>query len=447
MAYKRSRAQSDADIPARHVAGFPTGGLRDPARPAVWEFGAPADGVAWGNHPLLKWPTTFKLEAMNDERRAAPCVSLAVRAWNEEKVIHRTLESLFRQSLFEELSRRGERCEIVCIPNGCTDRTSDIARTFLAEQKKAHPFAGVFDCHVAEIAEAGRNHTWNLYVHELSSRDAEFLFLMDADIWFEQRNTLFQIYDALRKHPEAHIAGGRAIKDIALKKHQSLRDRLSLATSAMNGTSPALITGQLYCIRAAIARRLWLPNDLGAPDDGFIKTVVCTDFFRAESNPARVVIAGNAMHMFEAYTAPREILNNQKRQMIGQTTVHVLVEYLKTLPLADRTNPAATLKHNDTENPDWLKQLLREHLRRARFFWRLFPGALTFRFRRWWKLPGRKRFTHFPAALAGFVVTLLALFRAHRHLRRDQTRYWPKAQRGDPQPLPTHPRGSLPAKG
>jgi hypothetical protein len=36
-----------------------------------------------------------------------PRISIAVRAWNEESVIRRTLESLFEQSLLEELSTRG----------------------------------------------------------------------------------------------------------------------------------------------------------------------------------------------------------------------------------------------------------------------------------------------------------------------------------------------------
>jgi hypothetical protein len=189
------------------------------------------------------------------------------------------------------------------------------------------------------------------------------------------------------------------------------------------------MTGQLYCIRAAVARRLYLPKDLGAPDDGFIKAIVCTNFFRRPLKPARIVTAKDASHIYEAYTSVPELLNNQKRQMIGQTTVHVLVEYLKSLPLEERTNLAATLKRKDETEPDWVKRLLHEHLRRTRFFWRLFPDALTFRFKRWAKMKGRQRLTHLPAAFAGFVVTLIACARAHRHLKRGALHYWPKARR------------------
>lgn len=359
----------------------------------------------------------------------APKVSIAIRAWNEEAVIRRTLENLFRQNIFGELSKRGEYAEVICVPNGCTDCTAEIAQQVFAEQKENHPFAKSFSCRVESIAQAGRNNTWNAYVHEIAHRSAEFLFIMDSDILFNRRETLFNMLSVLLKNSEAQIASDVQIKDIALKKRKSLRDRLSLATTEMTRKIEGQMTGQLYCIRAEIARRIWLPRDLGAPDDGFIKAIVCTNFFTEELNPQRILTAPDASHIFEAYTSPLEILKNQKRQMIGQTTVYLLVDkYLNSLPLEQKTNLATTLQQNDERNPDWLKQLIAEHLR-GRRFWQLFPHALTFRFERWRKLKGLQRVTHFPAACAGFLVTMIACFRAHRHFKRGQMHYWPKASR------------------
>jgi glycosyltransferase involved in cell wall biosynthesis len=365
---------------------------------------------------------------MND-RHSPLKISIAIRAWNEEKVIRRTLESVFAQSIFERLKMRGERCEVVCIPNGCTDRTAQLAEQFFEEQRRAHAFCDAFICRVAEIKEAGRNNTWNAFVHSIADRDADFLFIMDSDILFNQRETLFNMYSALLENGEAMIASDRQIKDIAFKEKKSLLDRVSLSTSDMTRTIEGQITGQLYCIRTDTARRLYLPKDLGAPDDGFIKAVVCSDFFTRELNPRRIVVAENASHIFEAYTSPREILNNQKRQMIGQATVHVLVETLRKLPLEKRTNLAATLKQMEEADPDWLKKAIHDHLRQTRFFWRLFPNALTFRFARWWKIPGWKRIAKFPAALAGFAVTMIACARARRHFLNGHMHYWPKASR------------------
>jgi hypothetical protein len=62
-------------------------------------------------------------------------------------------------------------------------------------------------------------------------------------------------------------------------------------------------------------------------------------------------------------------------------------------------------------------------------FWRLFPGILGFRWKRLAKMRGRRRLTHFPAAAAGFVITLLACWQAQRFLRRGVSTYWPKTVR------------------
>ena len=374
---------------------------------------------------------------MAESATKPPRISIGIRAWNEEAIIRRTLKSVFDQSLFEELNRRNERCEVICVPNGCTDHTAEVAAAAFAEEKRSHPFAAAFTCRVAEVEQAGRNNTWNAYVHSFSDPGAEFLFLMDSDILFDRPGTLFNMYSELLHRPDAHISSDRQIKDISLKDKKSLRDRISLATSDMTGTIEGQITGQLYCIRADIARRLWLPKDLGAPDDGFIKAIVCTDFFTQELNPGRIVTAKNASHVYEAYTSLREILDNQKRQMIGQTTVHVLVEYLRRLPLDQRVNLATTLKREEEIHPDWVQRLMNAHLQRHRHFWELFPNLLTFRFRRWWKLKGWQRLTHFPATLAGLAVTLIACARASQHFKRGGMHYWPKASRENFQRLET----------
>ncbi len=357
-----------------------------------------------------------------------PRLSIAVRAWNEETIIRRTLESLFKQSLFEQLSRRGERCEVICIPNGCTDRTPRIAAEVMAEQKAGSPFAHTFDARVVEIEEAGRNHTWNAFVHELSSREAEFLYLMDSDILFNRHETLFNMYQALLDHPEARVASDQPIKDLLLKPRKTWRDAISLATSAMSGTIEGKISGQLYCIRSEVARRLYLPRQLGI-DDGFIKAVVCTDFFTRDLNPQRVIQVRDASHVFEAYTSVGELLKNQKRQMIGQTIVHVLVKYLEAL--VPQRNLASLLQKKEQHDPDWLMRLVQQHLSRVHFFWQLFPGAASFRFRRWWKMRGLERVKCFPATMVGFALTMIACAQAQQHFKTGRMHFWPRAGRNN----------------
>jgi hypothetical protein len=66
-----------------------------------------------------------------------------------------------------------------------------------------------------------------------------------------------------------------------------------------------------------------------------------------------------------------------------------------------------------------------------RRFWQLFPGLLGFRWKRLAKMHGRKRLTHFPAAAAGFVITLMACWQASSFLRRGSgvSAFWPKTAR------------------
>ncbi len=123
-------------------------------------------------------------------------------------------------------------------------------------------------------------------------------------------------------------------------------------------------------------------------------------------------------------------MRNQRRQMIGQTIVHVLIEYLKTRPHSERVNLAATLKRLEARDPEWLKRLLAEHLSGARFFWDLFPGLLMFRLRRCWAMGGWRRFAYLPAALIATGVTVVSCRSAFRFLKRGQTHFWPKAHRG-----------------
>ena len=363
-------------------------------------------------------------------------LSIGIMAWNEEASIVPMLASLFGQSIFAHLAARNERCEIICLANGCTDRTAAVAAEIFATMEREHPARRALQARVADLPAPGRNNAWNRFVHEFSAREARFLCLMDADIVFNRPDTIQLVLAELERDPNLGGASDWPVKNIAGKARPSWRERLSLATSDMTGTIAGRLNGMLYCLRADIARNLYLPRDVLANDDGFFKAAICTDFFRAPLDPTKVVSVRAATHLYEPYLSLREVLNNQKRQMIGQATVHVIVGYLQTLPEADRAHLAATLRRLEARDPDWLKKLIDAHVARTRYFWRLFPGILGFRWRRLAQMRGVHRLTHLPAAAAGFAVTLVACWQAARFLRRGVASYWPKAAR---QPIPATP--------
>jgi glycosyltransferase involved in cell wall biosynthesis len=355
--------------------------------------------------------------------------SIGIMAWNEESSIGPMLASLFEQTIFSKLATRGVRCEVVCLANGCTDQTVAISKEIFLHQQRENPARCGLSAWVADITTPGRNNAWNRFVHEFSAREARYLCLMDADIIFNRPDTLELVLNELESNPHLGGASDWPVKNIGPKADQSLRERLSLATSEMTGTLPGRLNGMLYCLRTDLARNLYLPRDVLANDDGFFKAAICTDFFRAPLDPTKVVSVRQATHLYEPYLSFRDVVNNQKRQMIGQTTVYVIIEYLKTLPEERRAKLANTLRQNEARDPDWLKKLIDAHMAQTRFFWQIFPGIIGFRWRRLWQLPGLSKVAYFPAAAAGFVVTLIACYQAAKFLRRGVSNYWPKTAR------------------
>jgi hypothetical protein len=124
------------------------------------------------------------------------------------------------------------------------------------------------------------------------------------------------------------------------------------------------------------------------------------------------------------------ILKNQKRQIIGQTIIHLLVDrYFRTLSAVEKQSLADFVRTKDSTDPTWLKQLIRAHIERTRCFWRLYPGLLTNRFHRLRQLDTLEGLRCFPAAVAGSCAALAASFMAYRTLKDGCTDYWPKAKR------------------
>jgi glycosyltransferase involved in cell wall biosynthesis len=367
---------------------------------------------------------------MDNQQAFSPEASVCIFAWNEQEVISRALQSLFEQSLFGEMAARGQSVEVICVVNGSTDATVSVAEKTLHKLKQEHPYRNSFSARVENLVERGKVNAWNQYVHRLSHPRAEAFFMMDADITINRRETLWSMFECLQSDPVVSIAVDRPRKDLEFKLHPTFVDRLSLAAGRATISGAGQVCGQLYCIRSAVARKIFLPRDLAACEDGFLKWAVCTDLFSREPVAGRIRTAPNAEHTFEAYTSPGELFKNQQRQIIGQTIVHVLVDqHLKQLPVEARKNLAETLREAENSNPDWLKVKLADHLRGVSLCWQLYPYLATQRFRSLRHLPWAQRLRSLPAAAAASAVTLAASFPAMRKLKNGRTSYWPKATR------------------
>lgn len=357
-------------------------------------------------------------------------ISLGIFAWNEERVIAQTLYRLFQQGIFECLRQRNVACEILCLVNGCTDQTPAIARRIFAEQASSHPHGNAFQARVIVLPAPGKLNAWNEFVHTLSAKEARFLVFMDSDIVLDGRECLLQLIATLETSPRAHVSVDRPIKDIAAIPRRSLRHRISLGASRATRSAPAQLCAQLYAMPAHIARRIYLPKDLPACEDGFIKALVTTDFLTSSTQDDRICLAPGAQHTFEAYTSLAALVRNHKRQVMGQTVVHILIDrFLPTLPSAERANLADTLRQKDRHDPDWLKRLLQSHLAERRWFFRLYPHQLGLRLSRLRRLSASDRLRCLPAALASLALELSGSFLGFRALRHGSTHYWPAVQR------------------
>jgi glycosyltransferase involved in cell wall biosynthesis len=370
---------------------------------------------------------------------AEVAVSVGIFAWNEQRALPAMLETLFAQSLFARLRERGEKCEILCVANGCTDDTVAVAEQTFVSQTRLHPDSAAFTARAINLPQRGKVNAWNQFVHRLSARCARVLFMMDADILIRTPDTLWNMLLTLAERREATVATDLPRKHLALRPARSLRERLSLGASKLTHAAPGQLCGQLYAIRAASARNIFLPRDLTACEDGFLKAVVCANFLTEECRPERIQLAPNAEHTFEAYTSVAALIKNQKRQAMGQTIVHLLVDHiLPQWPIHDRRHLAEAIRAVEIADPDWLKRHIAEHLARIRFFWRLYPELLGQRFTGWKGLPFGQRCRALPSVLAGAGATLLGSFLAFRTLKSGCTDYWPRAERLGSE-LPTRP--------
>src|SRR5437660_334908 len=191
-------------------------------------------------------------------------ISIGVIAWNEEEAIRPMLESLFRQTLFADLAQRSLGCEIICVANGCTDRTTQVCAEVFEAQSRAHLAAQFLSCRVTDLPERGKLNAWNQFVHSLSCREAKFLFLLDADILLHEIDTLRRMLAALERESQAAVAVDVPRKDIFFKARRSWWEKLSLSAADVTNSAEAQLCAQLYCIRAEVARNIYLPKDLFA---------------------------------------------------------------------------------------------------------------------------------------------------------------------------------------
>jgi len=330
------------------------------------------------------------------------------------------LDDLFGQTLFspEELQRLGvEHVELICLPNGCTDRTvEEIADAFAR-----HPLSEMHHCSIHVCPRAGKAGAWNSFVHEASDPDADYLFLLDADIFFDAADVLAKLFQCLEHDEVAVVATDRPIKAIRKTRARlSLKDRVSLAASEQTSVVDA-ISGQLYCGRASGLRKIWMPLVLPV-EDGFLAAMIVTDGFTMPRRPGRIVRVNSAVHYYDSHETLRAFLRHERRIIVGSVINAWLFQLLWEKGAAGHVG--SFIARENARDSNWIDAYVRDQSAK-RTWWRIPSPFLWKRLSALRGQPWHLQLVQAPIALLGTALTLLVCVQANATLKQAQaSRFW-----------------------
>lgn len=345
-------------------------------------------------------------------------ISIGIFAHNEEARIGATLASLGSQDLIATAAREGWKIEVVALPNGCRDRTAEVAAAALREAFGAQPRVAA---RVENLAEPGKSRTWNTYVHRLADPSADILICMDGDIRLVGDATLRLMVEALGAEPAAHASVDVILKDLAFKPNLSAREKMSLAASELTRSGPPKLAGSLYAVRGPVARGIWMPAGL-LVEDGYLKAMLCTDGFTRPDQPARLVRAEGAAHTFEAVTDLRALFRHEIRLLVGSAMNFILFEHLADRVRESGRDGGALVGEWNRADPEWFPRLVDRALS-ARGWWLAPAGFILLPLRQLRSLGGAKALRRLPAALFRVAFNLAAALAANRQLHRRAFRW------------------------
>lgn len=352
-------------------------------------------------------------------------ITIGILAYNEEATIRRTLDSLFGQTVFssDALRSSGHRWEVLVVPNGCTDRTADVARDALLQRLAGLP-EGCVSGRVESLAQAGKSRAWNALVHRLANPGTDIFVMIDADIEFGHAQTIESSVSCLLSHPTARVVVDLPLKDFTRKERMNWVEAFSARMSRHAQEGAPGIAGSFYCARAQTLRDVWMPEGISV-EDGFLAAMVSTNAFREPPRGDRIVRAPNASHYFEGLTNLRSIVNHEVRLVIG-TALNCYLCWDALLFLTPPSGPGAgeTVRQLNLQHPEWYREMMMNCIRN-RSLWVLPRGMLFRRFEGWRSLSWGRCLRRLPLSVASFAFDCIALSLANARLRAGRgIGYW-----------------------
>jgi glycosyltransferase involved in cell wall biosynthesis len=346
-------------------------------------------------------------------------ISIGILAWNEERSIGKTIESVLSQSLFIRPRLAITSIELICVPNGCSDNTADVARR-AASEFAPHDTPFHLECRVCDVDVPGKGNAWNEFIHRFADQQADVVIMLDADVELLGSETLENMVEALVTNTHAHVATPARVKHIASKPRKSLYDRISLGASEIGQSRPAMLAGCLYCARANVLRRIWLPAGL-VGEDAFLCAMLVTDLFTHHTDHERVVRAPNAAVRFESYTKLRDVFYNLRRRAITRGINAMMYTYLWENVGKVAPDAGSLIKQRNDDDPDWFRKLVRQNVKNGSW-WIMPKGVLGVRLMSLGNLRWSRRLALLPTALIASAADLIVHVSANRAIREGRIR-------------------------
>lgn len=344
-------------------------------------------------------------------------ISIGMLAHNETETITESIYLLSRQSLLTEPRDDIEAIEFICVPNGCTDNTANIARQTIVTLKTSYSNPAV-SWQVQELQQTGKPNAWNEFVHRFSDQSADYLILIDADIYLIETKALENLLHSLIDAPNAYVAVGMPRKRVSYRGVKGIVERISLGISRVSVAGPPGVNGGLYCSQATVLHRLWLPNYI-LSDDGFIGAMLSTDFFARPHQSEKIVRAGDAIYEFTPYLKLKTLFHHERRIVLGGTLNMLLFTHFRSLPRGK--DVGIYVKQQCLIDPYWVKDFLAEYLRNKG--WWVLPKYcfMYYLFRRFRKLKHSDMIhalIYGPIIIASMIFEILVLIAANIELKK-----------------------------
>lgn len=341
-------------------------------------------------------------------------ISIGILAWNEEKNIAKTINSILEQSVFISRNHAFSKIEIICVANACTDSTAVVAENALSKLDGSK-----VSYKVVSIEKSGKANAWNRFIHDYSDQKSDVVLLLDADVQLLGVDTLYSMVLTLFQDDGLLAVTDFPVKHLEFKEQKSITDKLSLSLSKITQGSSAQLTGQLYGIRGNFARSIWMPDNYVAfQDDGFLKQVVVTKGFTEPANVDLIKKAPDASHVFEAYSDLRDIVNNQIRQATNVVILGFIIDELKTLKKQNEHIDLGEIIFSlNQSNHNWVADIINKKVDECGFF--VIPSFYFFaRLKKIRIINGfYQKLIGLPTIFIGFFVDLVAYLIANHKIK------------------------------